>query len=319
VDGETEFVAVACKVARTLNGGALLDVLEDLRVARLKANDKQAAAGLAHGLERFVVGGDARSAGPGEVERLQLFTELDGANLLDVEGVVVEEELFDFGEVLLGPLKLGSNIIRRALAPGVTGKGLRPQAEGALGRAATRGVERNVGVQQKRHVVAGDVHVALVNLGGPGHRVQVFSLRAVGIVHDLAVELVTDAEDFAEGLALSKLDNGEVELTAADEVENGTLVEGAVGVRGDRWPDKSDSDGGIGSFDGLGEALIAFPADSGGKEDEEFEVFADFNGLRRGDVMGRGIEDARPLEHAGGICEPDGVPVGLNLAGCGPA
>jgi hypothetical protein len=103
----------------------------------------------------------------------------------------------------------------------VTAQGLRPEAEGALRRAAARGVERDVGVEQERDVVAGHVHVALVDFGGPGHGVEVFDLRAVGIVHDLAVELVADAEDLAERLALGKLDDGVVELAAADEVERG--------------------------------------------------------------------------------------------------
>jgi hypothetical protein len=108
--------------------------------------------------------------------------QLDGADLLDVEGVVVEEELLHFGEVLLGPGQLGGHVVGGALAPGVSAERLRPQAEGALRRAAARGVERDVGMQQEGHVVARHVHVALVDLGGPGHRVQVFDLRAVGIV-----------------------------------------------------------------------------------------------------------------------------------------
>ena len=35
--------------------------------------------------------------------------------------------------------------------------------------------------------------------------------------------------------------------------------------------------------------------------------------------MGRGIEHTRTLEQAGRVGEPDGVPVGFNLARCGPA
>jgi hypothetical protein len=72
VDGQAEVVAVLGEVARALHGGALLDVLEDLRIAGLEADDEQAAAGFLHGLQRVVVGGDARGAAPGEAERLQL-------------------------------------------------------------------------------------------------------------------------------------------------------------------------------------------------------------------------------------------------------
>ena len=235
VDDEAEVVAVLDEVAGALDGGALLDVLEDLRVAGLEADDEEAAAGVLHGLEGVAVGGDARGAGPGDAEGLELGAELDGAGLLDVEGVVVEEELLDVGEVLLGPLHLGGDVVGGALAPGVAGEGLGPEAEGALGGAAAGGVEGDVGVEEERDVVLGDVHVALVDLGGPGHGVEVFDLGAVGIVLDGAGRVfVADAEDLVERLAVGELDDGEVELAAADEVDDVALVQGAVGVGGDR-------------------------------------------------------------------------------------
>ena len=56
-----------------------------------------------------------------------------------------------------------------------------------------------------------------------------------------------------------------------------------------------------------------------GEEHEELVVLRDLDGLVGGDVVGRGVEQPRTLQHAGGIGEPDGVPVGLDLAGCGPA
>jgi hypothetical protein len=221
-----------CEVERALDGGALLDVLEDLRVAGLVADDEQAAAGILHGLQGVVVGGDARGAGPGEAERLQLLAELDGAGLLDVEGVVVEEELLDVGEEFLACFISAATSSVTALAPGVAGERLRPEAEGALRGAAARGVERDEGVQQEGDVVLGDVEVAVVDLGGPGHLVELLGgdLRAVGIVLDDAVlVLVADAEDLVQRLALGEFDDGEVELAAADEVDGGALVEGLVG------------------------------------------------------------------------------------------
>ena len=305
--------------ARALDGGALLDVLEDLRVAGLEADDEQAAAGFLHGLEGVVVGGDARGAAPGEVERLQLFAELDGAGLLDVEGVVVEEELLHLGEVLLGPCEFRGHVVGGALAPGVTAEGLRPEAEGALRRAAARGVKRDVRVKQEGDVVAGDVHVALVDLGGPGHGVEVFNLGTIGIVDDLAIELVADAEDLVEWLSLGKLDDGVVELAAADEVEGGTLVEGAIRVGGHRRPDEGDFDGGVDRLDGLGEALVAFPADGRGEEYQELVVLADLDGFVGGDVVRGRIEKAGTLKQACRVCEPDGVPIGLDFARGGPA
>ena len=164
-------------------------------------------------------------------------------DLLDVEGVVVEEELLHLGEVLLGPGQLGGNIVCGALAPGVAAQRLRPEAEGTLRRAAARGVERDEGMQQEGHVVAGHVQVALVDFGGPGHGVQIFDLRTVGVVDDLAVLLVADAENLVERLALGKLDDGIIELAAADEVQRRALVQGAIRIGGHRRPYEGDADG----------------------------------------------------------------------------
>ncbi len=260
MNDEAEVVAVLGEGAGTFDGGALLDVLEDLRIAGLKAHDQQPAARFLHGLERFAVGGHARRAAPGQAQRLELFAELDGANLLDVEGVVVKEELLHFREILLGPLQLGGHIVGGALAPCVSAERLRPEAESALRRAAARGVERDVGMQQEGHVIAGHIHVALVDLGRPGHGVQVFDLRAVGVVDDLAVLLIADAENLVERLALRKLDDGVIEFAAADEVQRGALVQGLVGGGGNRRTDEGDANRGIGGLDGLGQPLVALPA-----------------------------------------------------------
>jgi len=184
VDDEAEVVAVLDEVACTFDGGALLDVLEDLRIAGFEADDEQAAAGVLHGFEGVAAGRYARCARPGDAERLQFFAELDGAVLLDVEGVVIKEELLDMRKVFLCPLHFGRNVVRRTLAPRVAGESLGPEAEGALRRAAARGVERDVRMQQERHVVASDVHVALVDFRGPRHGIEIFDLRTVRVVLD---------------------------------------------------------------------------------------------------------------------------------------
>jgi hypothetical protein len=44
MDDEAEVVAIARKAQRTLHGGTLLDVLEDLRVTRFVSDNEQAAA-----------------------------------------------------------------------------------------------------------------------------------------------------------------------------------------------------------------------------------------------------------------------------------
>ena len=91
------------KVAGPLDGGALLDVLQDLWITGFESDDEQTASGFLHRLQGFAVSGDARGAAPGEAEWLEFFAELDGATLLNVEGVVVKEELLDLREIFLGP------------------------------------------------------------------------------------------------------------------------------------------------------------------------------------------------------------------------
>ena len=59
VDGETKVVAVLGECTRALDGGALLDILQDLRIARFITDDQQAASGIFHRLQRLAVRGDA--------------------------------------------------------------------------------------------------------------------------------------------------------------------------------------------------------------------------------------------------------------------
>ena len=186
VDQQAQLLAVRGEALRHVDGGALLDVLEDLRVARFVADDQQPAAGLLHGLQGVVIGGDARRAGPGEVERLQLLAELDGALLAVVEGVVVEEDFLHAGETARArsgtSLATSSAERRRQRWPECV-CGHRQKVH--MRRAAARGVERNERIQQERDVVARDVQIALVDLGDPGQRVQVLDGRAFGVVDDL--------------------------------------------------------------------------------------------------------------------------------------
>ena len=129
---QAELVAVLGESLRHVDRGALLDVLQDLRVARFVADDQQPAARFLHRLQRFVIGRDARRAGPGEVQRLQLCADLDGALLLVIEGVVVEEDLLQAREILQRILALRARYRRpNAIASGG------PNASAATGRTYT--------------------------------------------------------------------------------------------------------------------------------------------------------------------------------------
>src|ERR1700733_15220778 len=87
-----------------------------------------------------------------------------------------EEKLLCVGEQLLGGGHLCRHIVGRALAPCVSTQSLRPQAEGALRRAAARGIQRDIRIQQERNVVFRYIDVAFIDIGHPRHLVQVIHL-----------------------------------------------------------------------------------------------------------------------------------------------
>ena len=69
------------------------------------------------------------------------------------------------------------------------------------------------------------------------------------MLHDACGVLVADAENLVQRLAVGKLDDGVVELAAADEVEGAALVQSLVGRSGDRRADEGHLDRRIGGLD----------------------------------------------------------------------
>ena len=53
VNLDADFVAIFHELAGHLDGSALLDVLEDLRIAGFEADDKEASAAISHGFQRL--------------------------------------------------------------------------------------------------------------------------------------------------------------------------------------------------------------------------------------------------------------------------
>ena len=157
-----ELLAVFHELAGLLDARALLDVLEDLWIARLETHNQQAASGILHRLERFVVGVNSRGARPRRLERLQLFTHGDRAVLRPRERVIIEENLLKIGKLLPRSFDFCGDVLGTACPPGVPADRLRPQAERAQRRTAARGVERDVRIEQEGHVIPGYVEVPLV-------------------------------------------------------------------------------------------------------------------------------------------------------------
>src|ERR1700688_1916897 len=92
VDNEPQLVAVLSELSSAFDRSALLDIFQDLLVSRLVPHDQQAASRFFHSLQRFKVGGNARSAGPRQTQGLQLGAKFNRPCLLNVEGIIVEEK-----------------------------------------------------------------------------------------------------------------------------------------------------------------------------------------------------------------------------------
>ena len=82
--------------------------------------------------------------------------------------------------------------------------------------------------------------------------------------------------------------------------------------------DKGDLDVRVDVLDPLHQPDISGKPGSARVEDQELVITSDLDRVFCGDVVGWGIEKARTLQHSGRVSQPDGVPVGLNLAGRGP-
>ena len=131
VNGNAHLLAVFRERASHFDRGAFLDVLQDLRITGLEADDEQARAAIGHGLQGFVVAVHPGVGRPAELERLEFLANLQYPVLADVEGIVVKEKLFHLRKHLECLLDFARHVVGRPHPPGMTGDRLRPLAEGA--------------------------------------------------------------------------------------------------------------------------------------------------------------------------------------------
>ena len=99
VNLDPDLLAVLHELARHLHGRALLDVLQDLRIARFESHDKEPRPAIRHGLQLFVLAVAARRAGPLKFQWLEFLAQLDGPVAANVERIVVEENFLHLREV----------------------------------------------------------------------------------------------------------------------------------------------------------------------------------------------------------------------------
>ena len=196
---------------------------------------------------------------------------------------------------------------------------LGPEAERALRRASARRVQRHKRVEQERHVVAADIQVAPVNVGHVRQGVEILDGRPVGIMHDASILAIRNAENVFDRLALRVFHDGVVEFLAAGYVNHFGFHQRLLGQHADVRSDEGDLDVRIAVFDGLGDADIAGKSRRAGEQHEQFVVLAGADRFFRRDVVRRGVQQARALQHSGRIGEPDRIPVRFNLTRSGPA
>ena len=94
VDSNAHLLTIFRELARLLDGGAFLDVLQDLRVARFKSDDEESCSRFGHGFECLVITVHASRAGPAEAYRLELGANVENPLLANVERIVIEKEFF---------------------------------------------------------------------------------------------------------------------------------------------------------------------------------------------------------------------------------
>ncbi len=163
VDDDAELVAVAREAARDVDEHALLDVVQDLLVAALVADEQQSQAVALHDLERAARHVRLRVARPRDAELAELDGERLDARQVVGQRVVVEEDLLDLGHLALHVLHFLDDVRDRTRAVVVSADRLRPQAERASALAAAARVEAHVRMLQVAAEVASQVEVALVD------------------------------------------------------------------------------------------------------------------------------------------------------------
>src|SRR5262249_15130120 len=156
VDLDADLAAILHEGTRHFDGGTLLDVLENLRVAGFETDDEETRAAIGHRPKRFIVAVNASGGGPAELVFLETIRKIDDAVLANVERVIVEEDFLHLREVFESLRDFALDVRGGTSAPRVAGDRLRPHAEGAKRRATACRVKRNERMQKERHVVIFD-------------------------------------------------------------------------------------------------------------------------------------------------------------------
>jgi len=192
---------------------------------------------------------------------------------------------------------------------------LRPETEGALGRAAPGGVEGDIGVLDEGDVVFPEIEIPSVDVHGKRQGVQVLQERAVGIVDDPVPLAVADPGYFRPRLPPGEFGHGMVELLPDDKVDGGPGPEALLRQDRHMGADHGDLQRRVGGLHELRHPDIVGESRGAGKNYDKGEVGGDTHSLLGGNAVGRGIDQAAVLDQAGRVSEPGRIPEGGYLPG----
>ena len=298
-----------------LDAHALLDVVQDLLVAALVADQQQPQAVVAHNFKRFARHVGLGVARPGHAHLAELARDRLGARQVVGEGVVVEEEFLHLRHRLFRPGDLLRDVFHAARAVFVAADGLRPQAEGAARFAAAPGIEGDVRVLEIADEIILDLQVALVDRRDEGQPVHVFQHGPLFVHLDRAVFVAIDqAGDGFPVAAFRDVADGEVVVLAGDEIDGFRFFQRGARIDRDIGADQADLDAGLGRLQPGRGLRVGGEGRRRGMQHREIVMRGLGDRLVGADAVRGGVDQLGIRHHGGELGEPGRIPVGLDLA-----
>ena len=318
MDLHAELVAVLGEAPIAGDLHSLADVVQDVLNARLEAHRDEPQPVLLEHPERLVGHVALGVAAPGHPPLGQHRAD-QPREALDVgrvvgEGVVVEEELLELGEVVEALAHLRGHVLGAANAEAMPLDGLRPQAEGAAREAAAARVEGEIRVESLADLIVLDAQVALVDVGHVGQRVHVHGHRTVLRVDDAATLTVAETIDLLEAPALGDLLDRVVELAARHEVDALGGLERSFGQNGDVGAHEADHEPRVRVLERLRGAHVRPERGGARVEDGEFVVRGHRQHVVEREPRRRRVHQLAALDHRRRMRQPGGKPEGADLA-----
>src|SRR5262250_2861746 len=308
VDGDAESLAVAGEAPGHVEPDPLLDVVEDLLVARLVAHEEEAQPVVFEDLEgrvRHVRLGVDR---PGQAEPAQGARDCLRTRQVVGEGVIVEKELLHLGKEALGQRHLLGDVRHAARAIPLPAHRLRPQAEGALRPATASRVERDVRMAKVADGVVLHREIAVVHGRDEREEIHVLEDGSVGGTPHPTVGAIRETGHALERPPRRDFLDREVELGGRGEVEHGGRFEGRLGRHGHRRPHHADPQLGIRRAEGLGHLHVAREGGRARVHDAEVVLAREGPDVVEGEAVGGRIDEARARHQRRGLGQPRRVP-----------